>query len=194
VPAGLTRPSVALIGVVGLAAIVALIRRRDGWRPWAALVTAPLGWLAYIGWVGAQTGRVDGWFHIQRTVWRTYFDGGVSAWHAAVKALTTAAPLDHLVVTLVLACAVLLLAIGVIDRQPWQLLLFSALLLAASVSAANYYHAKARLILPAFALLLPLARALARTRTGKAVLIFGFLAAVSAYFAGYLAFVWPYSP
>jgi hypothetical protein len=193
--AGLTRPSaVALIGVVGLAALIAVIRRQDGWRPWIAVITAPLGWLAYVGWVGARTGRVDGWFHIQRTVWHTYFDGGASAWKAAVKALTTASPLDHLMVTLVLACAVVLLAIGVIDRQPWQLLLFSAVLLVASVTAANYYNAKARLILPAFALLLPVARALARTRTGKAVLIFGFLATISAYFGGYLAFVWPYSP
>lgn len=193
--AGLARPSaVALIGVVGLAALIAVFRRQDGWRPWAALVTAPLGWLAYLGWVGTRIGRVDGWFYIQRTVWHTYFDGGVSASKAAVKALTSGPTLDYAMVTLVLACAVLLLVIGVIERQPWQLLLFSAVLLVASVSAANYYNAKARLILPAFALLIPVARALARTRTGKAVLIFGFLAMISAYFGGYLAYVWKFSP
>src|SRR5699024_2944748 len=54
--AGLVRPTAAaLSGVVGLAAIVALLRGRDSWHPWRAIVLAPLGMLAYIGWVGLQT-------------------------------------------------------------------------------------------------------------------------------------------
>lgn len=193
--AGLTRSAaLALIAVVMLAAIVAIVRRRDGWRPWAAVIAAPLGWLAYVAWVGTQTGRVDGWFHIQSTVWNTRWDFGVSAVRNAFNTLTRASALDYAMVSFVLACAVLLLVISVIDRQPWQLILFNALILLSAVGASNYYNAKARLILPAFALLLPVARALARAQAAKAVLIFGFLAAISAYFAGYLAFVWPLSP
>ncbi|WP_235437337.1 glycosyltransferase family 39 protein [Micromonospora sp. RV43] len=68
--AGLTRPTASsLIPVVGLAALLAVVRRRDGWRPWAALLLAPAGWLGYLAWVGTRTGRPDGWFHIQSAGW-----------------------------------------------------------------------------------------------------------------------------
>ncbi|TDD58413.1 hypothetical protein E1263_19440 [Kribbella antibiotica] len=193
--AGLTRPSaIALVGVVGLVALIAVVRRQDGWRPWIAGVTAPLGWLGYILWVGNQTGRIDGWFHIQKTIWRSSFDYGTSAYRVAKKALTTASALDFTVVTFVLVAAILLLALNAVDRLPWPLLLYCALILISSIGASNYYNAKGRLILPAFLLLLPAARALARTQTTKAALIFTFLAATSVTFAGYLAFIWTLSP
>lgn len=193
--AGLTRPSaIALVGVVGLVALIAVVRRQDGWRPWVAGLTAPLGWLGYILWVGNQTGRIDGWFHIQKTIWRSSFDFGTSAFRVAKKTLSTASALDYTVVTFVLVAAILLLALNVVDRLPWPLILYSALILISSIGASNYYNAKGRLILPAFLLLLPAARALARTQTAKAALIFTFLAATSVCFAGYLAFIWTLSP
>ncbi|MET0236060.1 MAG: hypothetical protein ABW224_15555, partial [Kibdelosporangium sp.] len=55
--AGLVRPtSAALVLAVGLAALVAVIKRRDGWRPWVGGLLAPLGLLGYLGWVATQTG------------------------------------------------------------------------------------------------------------------------------------------
>ncbi len=193
--AGLTRPSaIALVGVVGLVALIAVVRRQDGWRPWVAGLTAPLGWLGYILWVGNQTGRIDGWFHIQKTIWRSSFDFGTSAFRVAKKTLSTASALDYTVVTFVLVAAILLLALNVVDRLPWPLILYSALILISSIGASNYYNAKGRLILPAFLLLLPAARAMARTQTAKAALILTFLAATSVCFAGYLAFIWKLSP
>jgi len=193
--AGLTRPSaIALVGVVGLVALIAVVRRQDGWRPWVAGVTAPLGWLGYILWVGNQTGRIDGWFHIQKSIWRSSFDYGTSAYQVAKKTLSTASALDYTVVTFVLVAAILLLALNVVDRLPWPLILYSALILISSIGASNYYNAKGRLILPAFLLLFPAARAMARTQTAKAALILTFLAATSVCFAGYLAFIWKLSP
>jgi hypothetical protein len=193
--AGLTRPSaIALVGVVGLVALIAVVRRQDGWRPWVGGLLSPLGWLGYILWVGQKTGRVDGWFHIQKTIWRSSFDYGASAYRVAKKTLTTASALDFTVVTFVLVAAILLLALNAVDRLPWPLLLYSALILISSIGAANYYNSKGRLILPAFLLLLPAARALARTQLSKAALIFTFLAATSVTFAGYLAFIWTLSP
>ena len=61
--------------------------------------------------------------------------------------------------------------ITIIDRQPWQLLMFSALMLVMSLGGENYYNAKARFLLPAFALLLPIAVALARAGWARAVTV-----------------------
>lgn len=193
--AGLTRPTAsALIPVVGLAALIAIVKRRDGWRPWAAMFLAPLGWVGYVAWVADRTGRLDGWFHIQGAGWGSSWDGGRDTVRSAREILTNAAPLELYVVTLVLLVAVVLLVLGALDRQPWQLLLFSGLLLATTVGATGYYHAKARFLLPAFALLLPVARALARTTIPKLVVILGCLTLISAYFGGYLLLIWKNSP
>ena len=50
--AGLVRPTAAaLIAAVGLAALVAITRRQDSWRPWAAATLAPLGsWRTWGSW------------------------------------------------------------------------------------------------------------------------------------------------
>ena len=54
--AGLTRSvAIALIAAVGLAALVAVCRRRDGWRPWVGGALAPLGVPAR-SWPGSATG------------------------------------------------------------------------------------------------------------------------------------------
>jgi hypothetical protein len=193
--AGLTRPTAyAIIGVVGLAALLAVIRRRDGWRPWVAMVAAPAGWIGYLAWVANRTGRLDGWFHIQNTGWQMSWDGGQSTVDTAFNSLRESALLDMYVVTFVVVAAIVLLVLALIDRLPWQLLLYSALLLAPALASADYYHSKARYLIPAFPLLLPIATALGRTRTSKAVVVLGWLTLVSAYFGGYLLLVWHRSP
>jgi hypothetical protein len=174
--AGLTRPTAySLIGVVGLAALLAVIRRRDGWRPWAAMVAAPAGWVGYLAWVAERTGRLDGWFHIQSAGWGMSWDGGRSTVDFAFDALRTSAVLDTYLVTFVMLAAIVLLVLAVMDRLPWQLLLYSGLVLVTSLGGAGYYHARARFLIPAFPLLLPIAAALAGTRTSKAVVVLGWL-------------------
>jgi hypothetical protein len=193
--AGLARPTAyTLIGVVGLAALLAAIRRQDGWRPWAAMVAAPAGWIAYMAWVAHRTGRLDGYLHITTAGWRLSWDGGGYTLDTTFRSLRGAAALDTYIVCFVLLAAVILLVLAIMDRLPWQLLLYSGLLLAASVATENYYHSKARYLVPAFPLLLPVASVLARTRTGKAVLVLGWLTLISAYFGGYLLLVWRHSP
>ncbi|NOL43672.1 hypothetical protein HPO96_25830 [Kribbella sandramycini] len=193
--AGLCRPSaLALIGVVGLAALIAVVRRQDGWRPYAAALLAPLGWLGYLWWVGTKTGRIDGWFHVQATSWHSSFDFGVSTYQAVVRTATSPTVLDFVIVSLVLIGAVVLLVIAALKRVPWPLVVYSLGIVVMAVGATNYFNAKGRLILPAFALLIPIARALARLRPALAALLLTLLATTSAAFAGYLAFIWPLSP
>ncbi|WBB71766.1 hypothetical protein O7602_18710 [Micromonospora sp. WMMD1128] len=193
--AGLTRPTgSSLIGVVGLAALIAVIRRRDGWRPWAAMLLAPAGWLGYLAWVGWRTGRPDGWFRIQGEGWGSSFDLGVNTVQRAREVLSKPSELEFYVVTLVAVLAIMLFVLSLLDRQPWQLLLYSGLLLLTTLGAAGFYHSKARFLLPAFPLLLPAAVALARAGRARAATVLTTLALVSAYFGGYLLLVWRFSP
>ncbi|SCL23877.1 Mannosyltransferase (PIG-V) [Micromonospora rhizosphaerae] len=193
--AGLTRPTAsALLAVVCLAALIAVVRRRDGWRPWAALLLAPAGWLGYLAWVGWRTGRPDGWFHIQDEGWGTTFDFGADTARVAQKVLGHPSALTLYVVTLVVLLAIALFVLSLLDRQPWQLLLYSGLLLVTTLGAAGYYHAKARFLLPAFPLLLPVAVTLARAGWARAVTVLATLTVVSAYFGGHLLIIWTYSP
>ncbi|MEW2443207.1 hypothetical protein [Micromonospora marina] len=193
--AGLTRPTASsLIPVVGLAALLAVVRRRDGWRPWVAMLLAPAGWLGYLAWVGVQTGRPDGWFHIQSAGWRSHFDFGVDTFRRGREVLAVSATPQMLVVSLVLLLALMFFVLSVIDRQPWQLLLFSGLMLVTTLGAAGYYHSKARFLVPAFALLLPAAVGLARAGRARAVTVLVALTAFSTYFGGYLLLIWTRSP
>ncbi|MGV9762659.1 hypothetical protein [Micromonospora tulbaghiae] len=193
--AGLTRPTASsLIPVVGLAALLAVVRRRDGWRPWVAMLLAPAGWLGYLAWVGVQTGRPDGWFHIQSAGWRSHFDFGVDTFQRGREVLAVSATPQMLVVSVVLLLALMFFVLSVIDRQPWELLLFSGLMLVTTLGAAGYYHSKGRFLVPAFALLLPAAVGLARAGRARAVTVLVALTAFSTYFGGYLLLIWTRSP
>jgi hypothetical protein len=88
----------------------------------------------------------------------------------------------------------MLFALSAADRQPWPLLLFSALLLATALGGSGFYHAKARFLVAAFPLLLPAARGLANARRSTALIVLTTLTAFSAYFGGYLMLVWYRSP
>lgn len=193
--AGLSRPTAsALILVVGLAALVAIVRRRDGWRPVGALLLAPAGWLGYLAWVGARTGRPDGWFHVESAGWHTRFDFGAYTLRKGWKALTNPDRFPLVMVSVVLLLAIMLFVLSLLDRQPWQLLLYSGLILVTTLGVAGYYNARARFLLPAFPLLLPAAVALARAGRARAVTVLAALTVVSAYFGGHLLLIWAGSP
>ncbi|WP_223884420.1 hypothetical protein [Micromonospora craniellae] len=193
--AGLTRPTAtSLIPVVGLAALLAIVRRRDGWRPWAAALLAPAGWLAYVAWVGSVVGRPDGWFHIQSAGWGSTFDFGLDTLRRGRLALANPTAAQLFVVSVVLLLALMLFVLSVLDRQPWQLLLYSTLMLVTTLGTAGYYHSKARFLLPAFPLLLPAAVALARAGWARAVTVLVAMAAFATYFGGYLLLIWKWSP
>jgi hypothetical protein len=193
--AGLTRPTAsALVPVVCLAALVAIFKRRNTWRPYVALALAPAGWVGYLWWVGERTGRIDGWFHIQSAQWKMTFDGGVTTVRDFSQVLARESAFELMLVALTLVVAVGLFVLSIIDRQPWQLLLFSALMLFTAIGAAGYFNARARFLLPAFALLLPPATALAKGRTSRAYVVLGTLAVISAYIGCYLVLIWKYSP
>ncbi len=80
--AGLTRPTAfALVAALAVAGLIAVVRRREDWRPpLAAVAIAPLGWRAiWPGWgVGYRMGDWGGYTKLQEGAWGHTFDYGLS--------------------------------------------------------------------------------------------------------------------
>ncbi|MFI6287769.1 glycosyltransferase family 39 protein [Streptomyces sp. NPDC051018] len=169
--AGLTRPTgAAVVAAVALCALWALLRPGpDGERPVPRLLTAllvsPMGLVAWFGWVGHRAGRWDGYFRVQER-WSTRFDFGVFTYGRIVDVFTVkgAGTLTALVITTTLCGAVTLLIICALQRQPAPLLIYAAVVLVVALGGSEYFHSKARLLIPAFVLIIPVAKALARSR------------------------------
>ncbi|MFD7976638.1 hypothetical protein [Streptomyces sp. NPDC059071] len=192
--AGLARPT----GVAVAAAVCAaglLAARRQGRAPLVAALAAPLGWLAYVGWVGVRLGRWDGYFAVQR-VWGNTWDGG---------AVTRARLRAHLVydddpqlflavVSVVLVVSAGLYLLCLTDRQPLPLLVFGGVLLLVVLGSGGVYFPRARFLVPGFPLLLPVATALARARFPAAALVTGGAALSSAWLGAYMMLVWQGPP
>ncbi|MDV9193306.1 hypothetical protein R6L23_34720 [Streptomyces sp. SR27] len=180
--AGLTRPTdVALIAALGITALVALLRdRRLPLRTLAGVLIAPLGWLAYIVYVGVRQGSVTGYFDVQ-AAWGNSIDGGVALalfiaglpWPAALGLCAALALLGWLLV------------LCVRQRQPLPVLVYTTGVVLVSLVGAAYFGSRPRLMMPAFGLLLPPAVALARLRTRTVVPVLGGLALASAVYGAF---------
>lgn len=195
--AGLVRPTAAaLIAAVGLAALVAITRQRDSWRPWAGAALAPLGLMAYLGFVAVRTGEWDGWFTLQRRGWDLVLDGGASTLRFTRDVLVTAPSVLEVVTVAVLAGAVALLVICALAwvRTPaWPLVCYAVGVLLMDLGTAGLMNIKARLLLPAFVLLVPVAIGLARRRASTAFAVLGAVVTASSWFGAYSLTVWPHA-
>ncbi|MEV3989468.1 hypothetical protein AB0J57_11180 [Streptomyces sp. NPDC049837] len=193
--AGLTRPTgIALAAAVTVTGLVAAARTR-AWPPFVAALTAPLGWLGYVAWVGARVGRWDGYFAVQR-LWRNAWDGGAGTlrWMRELLAYDRTPQLFLVAVSAVLVASVALYVLCLADRQPLPLLVFSGVLLLVVLGSGGVYFPRARFLLPAFPLLLPLALAVSRARLPVAGLVLGAAVLSSAWLGAYMLLVWPGPP
>ncbi|MGW8359468.1 mannosyltransferase family protein [Streptomyces wedmorensis] len=180
--AGLTRPTAAaLIAAVGIAAVVTVVReRRVSPRMVAGVLVAPLGWLAYIAYVGVREKSPTAYFDVQ-AAWGNSIDGGVALarfivglpWAAALGLCAALALLGWLVV------------LCVRQGQPLPLLVYTIGVVFVSLVGAAYFGSRPRLMMPAFGLLLPPAVALARVRSRTAVPVVAGLALASAVYGAF---------
>ena len=197
--AGLVRPTAwALLIVVVAAAAVALWKREDGHRPWAAIALAPVGLLGYLAWVGARTGSPTGWFTLQAVGWGSRVDGGQATLRWAGSVLASGPSIFEVGTIVTLAGAAVLLVVGLRDAAaaalPWTLYCYGAIVVAMDVGSAGVMASKARLLLPAFTLLVPVAIALAELAERHRVAALGIVVGVvlaSAWFGGYAIAIWP---
>ena len=183
--AGATRPTgVAVVLAVGVPAALALRRRRS--RALPGLLLAPLGLVGYVGWVSVREGS---YFRVA-SGWGNDLDGGRAFAGWVGDHLTGPTPWQGVLLVLGVVVLLGLLALGVRDRQPLPLLLFSGATVALAFATSGYFGSKPRYLLPAFGLLLPLAVRLARVRPATGAAVVGLLAVVSWWYGA----VWLLGP
>ncbi|MEU9425135.1 mannosyltransferase family protein [Streptomyces sp. NPDC048342] len=147
---------------------------------------APVGAAAYVLWVGHRTGRGPlGYLDVQAG-WRNGFDGGY-AFARFVADKFTSFPSAAAGAGLILGVGLLLwlYVTGIRQRQPLPLLVYTGVVLALALCASSYFGSKPRLLMPAFPVLLPLARALARLRTSRSALVTAGVAVSSAVYGAF---------
>ncbi|MGW7100744.1 mannosyltransferase family protein [Streptomyces sp. NPDC054838] len=184
--AGLTRPvGAAVVAAVWVAVVLAWRRGERSWRMAAGALLAPTGAAAYVLWVGARTGTgLLGYLDVQAG-WGNGFDGGWA--FARFIGGRLASPAFAAGVGLIAGVVLVLWLYGlcVRRRQPAALLVYCGIVVALALCASGYFGSKPRLLLPAFPLLLPVAVALAKWRTGRAAAVLGALAVVSAVYGAF---------
>ncbi|MFE0253460.1 glycosyltransferase family 39 protein [Streptomyces sp. NPDC059010] len=201
--AGLTRPvGLAVVAAVWAAAIASFVRERSAERATGAdaparapgptvrrvlgMLLAPLGAAGYVLWVGHRTGKGPlGYLDVQAG-WRNGFDGGY-AFARFVGEKFTSFPSALAGVGLIVGVGLVgwLYVVCVRQRQPLPLLVYAGVVTALALCASSYFGSKPRLLLPAFPLLLPLARSLAGLRTRRSALVLGAVAVASAVYGAF---------
>ncbi|MET9385063.1 mannosyltransferase family protein [Streptomyces sp. NPDC002928] len=200
--AGLTRPvGLAVVAAVWAAGIASFVRTRSDVRPHGAhiemhapsparralaMLLAPLGAAAYVLWVGHRSGKGPlGYLDVQAG-WRNGFDGGYAfARFVGDKFTSIPSALAGVGLIVGVGLVIWLYVVGVRQRQPLPLLVYTGVVTALALCASSYFGSKPRLLLPAFPLLLPLAVALARLRTARSALVVGGVAALSAVYGAF---------
>jgi hypothetical protein len=192
--AGLVRPTAsALVLAVGLAALVCVIKNWRAWRAWLGGLIAPLGLLGYLGWVAHRTGTLDGYFALQTRGWDSEFDFGAATWKFLQDTVTSVRqPLEVLTVGIVLG-AVVLCVLCFTQRVPWPLLVFTIGVLVMDLGTNGLMSSKARLLVPAFVLLLPMAVGLSKRKPATLVWCLLGAAVVSGWYGAYALVAWPYA-
>ncbi|MGW1161076.1 hypothetical protein ACWD5Q_25735 [Streptomyces sp. NPDC002513] len=193
--AGLTRPvGAAVVAALWAAAVASFVDERrappaDGVR-WVrralGMVIAPLGAAGYLLWVGHRTGRGPlGYLDVQAG-WRNGFDGGY-AFARFIAGTFTSFPSALAGVGLIagVASVVWLYVICARQRQPLPLLVYTGVVTVLALCASSYFGSKPRLLLPAFPLLGPLARALAQVRPRRSAVVLGVVALASAVYGAF---------
>jgi hypothetical protein len=192
--AGLSRPNgiavAAAVLVVAAYEVLTAYRRgeRPGWRLWTGAALAPLGWTGYILFVGFRTGDpLGGYFTVQHG-WTSRFDFGVGALKVVRDMLLRPTLFVLVMALLIVVAGVLLFALFALGqpRPPVALLVYTAVLVLITVGGSGFFESKPRFLLPAFPLLLPFARVLAKARPRTAVAMAVALAGLSFAYGTYL--------
>ncbi|BCM72587.1 putative membrane protein [Streptomyces sp. EAS-AB2608] len=193
--AGLSRPSGFAVAVaVSLAAGYEALRQRGRApaRLWAGALLAPLGWLAYVLWVGSRTGDLFGGYFTVQSAWDSRFDFGAGSVRFLGALLLHGGGVVYPVALLIVLVSLLLFVLLCLDRAPLALVVYAGVLVLLVVGGSGSFSSKPRFLLPAFPLLIPMARALARTwwlRRPPAVAVYGALALFSLLTGAYVTAV-----
>jgi hypothetical protein len=197
---GLTRPTG---GCLVLAVYVAVLAAAWQDRKLArdrllALLIAPAGLLFSLGHVAVATGRLDGWFWLERTVWNSGFDAGrsgVTVYDQLLFGGRARHVPPQIMAAFVVVAFIVLTIWWLLDRRrpsgPDVAYSVSAEVLA--IGERHYFHVKPRFLLVAFPVLAPLALRLARLPTWTLVGLGAVALAGSLWWNAYFVATWPAS-
>ncbi|WP_052441573.1 hypothetical protein [Streptacidiphilus anmyonensis] len=171
-------------------------REPELWRPLVAIIVAPLGWVGFVAWTGLRLHTWDAYFRIQ-ALWHSKFDFGKSTAHDFKHLFTTAqgVGLYYPVVAGILIAAAVLFFTTVAQRQPLSFVVFTMVIMVIAFGDTAYFGSRARFLLPAFPLLIPIAAGLVRVRT-RATLIAALVAGTvcSGLYGAYMLLYSPMAP
>ncbi|MFI8517657.1 glycosyltransferase family 39 protein [Streptomyces sp. NPDC085481] len=189
--AGLSRPNGVAVAAAVLATAAFELWRRRGraaaeWRLWAGTLLAPAGWLSYLLWVGARRGDLLGGYFAVQDGWTSRFDFGRGALRFVREMLKGPTQFGYVMALLITGAGVLLFALlALVERPPLPVLVYTGVLVLITVGGSGFFESKPRFLLPAFPLLLPLARAVTRARPRAAIVMITGLAGLSFAFGVY---------
>ncbi|WP_042460476.1 glycosyltransferase family 39 protein [Streptacidiphilus jiangxiensis] len=174
--AGITRPSAAaVIAAVWVGAALALWRRTPGrGRAVLGALLAPVGLLAYAGWVGGLSSYLD-----VQARWGNGFDFG-AAYARFVGHQLAHSPGAGIGLLVFVGVVLWALVACVRQRQPLPVLAYTAVIVALALGAQAYFNSKPRLLMPGFPLLLPPAAWLATLRIRRVAVAMTVLVLASA--------------
>jgi len=179
--AGLTRAGGgAVVAAVCVAAVVAIVRRQDGWRPWVAALVAPVGLLSYLGYVALRAGRLDGWFWLQNA-WQMRFDFGRFSWIQVREGLTANGSSWISLTALIVLASLALLLWSYAAKLPLSWHVYSTVTVVIALGSANYFQSRPRFLLAAFVIVVPLA-VLAERLPNR---VFAILVPIGAFVSGW---------
>jgi hypothetical protein len=158
-----SRPNaIVLVACAAVASAIAIYQRRE-WRSLIAPILAPLGAVAFMGYLWERTGDLDAWFRVQHQAWGERTDFGVESF-VQFKAFLRF-PLqsgDVLIIGGMTLLAVLLVVLLIRARLPVIYLVYALGVLALSASSAVLLL-RPRFVFVAF----PLTMALGRFLRGR---------------------------
>ncbi|MER6073306.1 hypothetical protein ABT187_31580 [Streptomyces sp. NPDC001817] len=192
--AGLTRPTgIAVAAAVATAAAHEVVRRRGRASPGLLVGAAlgPLGWAGYVLWVGRQTGDLwHGYLRVQ-SAWNSRLDLSVGPLRFLESMPLQGSWVTYPVSVVLVVAAIVSFCLLCQDRAPLPLVVFAGVLLLMAVAVSGPFSSKPRFLLPAFPLLIPPARTLARVwrspPSPRVRLVCGGLTTVSLLYGAYLA-------
>jgi hypothetical protein len=194
--AGLNRPTAAaLVAALGVAALLALYRRKDGWLgPVSAVLIAPLGIFGYLAWANWRMGDWSAYFKLQKGGWLHFFDYGEHTFNVLRTILLGRGgyaftyPTEDMIALVLVALLPILLFLLIRLRVPVFLLVFTLITVVLVLGSAQIFGNTSRYLLPCFPLFLPIAVALRRVSLPSLVAVFGVTAVASGWYAGYVLF------
>jgi hypothetical protein len=191
---GLVRPTATvLVAVVGAAALIAIFRERKTWQAVVCVVLAPMGLLAWWGYVANKTGSLTGWFDIERTGWLSQFDGGHDTLKFVGDILASGNSVMETITMLTIIGAVVLAVLTVMSRIPWPLAAYGAGTVFLTIGTAGVMYSKTRFLLPGFTLLVPIAHGLANRKPHTMIVVTVGFVLVGNWFSAYSLTAWQYA-